>query len=167
MAEDLADAEHQTALTERALQTPLGDLAAFLGYTAKTPALKPVFTALCEDLLTQQHLNNLAAAMTEEPLDALVAGLRADVSQDLSRAVFAEVDGERWRAARSIEPTPQLSAFVAFQRMASELGRPELAQAPARRIVAASTAADWQRTGIGLHHLSHVVRLALDAPADR
>ena len=166
LAETLADAKHRAALTERASRTVLHLLVSFLGYAEATPKLKPVFTALCEDLSKQQQLESLAASMAEQPLDGAVAVLRADVSQDLWRAVFAEVDAERWRAARSIEPAPKPYAFVAFQRIASELRRPELAQAPARRIVVASSAADWQQPAIGLHHLSHVVRLAMDAPAD-
>jgi hypothetical protein len=42
----------RAALTERASQTPLGNLARFLGHTAKTPALKPVSATLCEDLFS-------------------------------------------------------------------------------------------------------------------
>ena len=50
-----------------------------------------------------------------------------------------------------------------FQNAANSKGRPELASAPAQVLLCGSPPAVWHRPGIGLHHLSHVLRCAISA----
>lgn len=159
----LASTANRDRLTERALQTPLGDLANFLGYAARTKELKPVFVALVEELAKPEKHRYLAAAMERQPLEAAVSILRSDVADDLWAAVVADIDTERWEESRHIESAPKLDAFVAFQRVATQLGRPELSAAPALRLIRSSTPENWHQSTIGLHHLSHVLRCAHSA----
>ena len=167
LAEDLAQPENREPLTQRALQTPLGDLAAFLDYAARTEALKPVFTALAKDLAQPENRDHLARSCEVEPLDKVVTVLRSRAASGLWEAVFAHVDAERWGDARRKEQRPNPEAFVAFLHIAAERGQPALAEAPALRLVLGSTQEEWHRPGIALHHFSHVLRLARGAsPAD-
>ncbi len=167
LVEDLALPENCKVLTKQALETPLGDLASFLGYAAKTPELKSVFTALVEDLAQPGNLCFLTKEMERQPLHAVVSVLRSDVASDLWATVFADINAANWLVTRHMEEMPNLNAFVAFQSIATQKGRPELAEAPALRLIDSSTPVDWHQPGIGLHHLSHVLRFARGAaPGD-
>jgi hypothetical protein len=59
-------------------------------------------------------------------------------------------------------PLPNINAMVSFENAVSKLGRWEIAQAPARKIVLDCTSSDWQRQSstIGLHHLAAILRSA-------
>ena len=167
LAGDLAQSENRKALADRALKTPLDSLANFLGYAAKTTELKPVFTALAEDLARPENRRHLTTALEGQPLDAVVSVMKSDVASDLWTAVFANVDAAGWEEARRAEELPQINAFVAFQRIATQKGRPELAEAPALRVVLGSTRDHWHQPVIALHHLAHVLRLARAATPDQ
>ena len=56
------------------MRTPLRDnLTTFLGYTAQTPALKPVFTALAEDLADEKHRTALTERALQTPICTFLA----------------------------------------------------------------------------------------------
>jgi hypothetical protein len=131
--------------------------------TAKTETLKPVFQALVEELSTPRSVGNLATTLERQPIDAVVAVMRSEIAIDLWRTVFSSIDQGRWFESRSAESKPKPNAFVAFQRVAAEQNRSELARAPALRLVVESSPEDWHKSGVSLVHLSHVVRLAVDA----
>ena len=155
------------ALAERALQTPLDHLASFLGYAASATELEAVFKALADDLGRPKNRRHLTVALERQPLDAVVSILRAEDTSEFWDPIFGDIDTERWNKARHTEGTTKLNAFVAFQRIAAEKGRPELAEVPASRLVVGSTREHWHQPGIGLHHLSQVLRWARSAlPAD-
>jgi hypothetical protein len=96
-------------------------------------------------------------------MDATVSVMRSDTAPRLWRAVFAAIDLDVWNESMRKVDQHKLDAFVAFQRVAFERNRIELTHAPALALVERSTAAEWHQPGIGLHHLSHVVRLAVGA----
>jgi len=143
----------------------LGDLANFLGYAARTDELKPVFAYLVDELAKPVHRRLLAAAMEQQPLDALVSILRSDIANDLWGAVFTDIDIGHWEKVRRAESSPSLQAFGTFRLIAIQQGRPELLTAPVLRLVRDSTPEDWHQPAIGLHHLSYVLWAALEAPS--
>lgn len=168
LAEDLALPENREPLTMRALQAPLHLLANFLGYAARTPVLKPIFMALTEDLTLPENCRELTISMARQPMDNLIGILMSEIAGDLWNAVFAGIDAGDWDEARRAEEQPKLDAFVTFQRIAYERGRPGLSEAPALCIIRGSTREGWHQPGIGLHHLSHVLRLGRRAsPEDK
>jgi len=164
---DLALPVNRQTLAERALQTPLDGLANFLGYAARTTELKPVFTALTSDLSLPDRRHRITRSLETAPLDSVVAVLRLEDESGSWAAAFAIVDSVRWGDARRKEALPKIDPFVAFQRIAAKLGRPELCEIPALRLAVESSPEEWHRPGIGLHHFSHVLRLARGAsPAE-
>ncbi|MBV2094976.1 MAG: hypothetical protein KUF80_08825 [Candidatus Thiodiazotropha sp. (ex Codakia orbicularis)] len=160
LAEDLAAEKNRERLAERALETPLEHLANFVGYTARTPKLKLVYSTLTEELAKPANRSILAAVLEQQPLEKVVSALSSDAAPDFWIAVFTAIDIGRWAQARRAEATPKVSPFVSFQRMATHMGRPEFSEAPAQRLIVGSTPEEWHQPGIGLHHLSHVIRLA-------
>lgn len=163
LAADLAAPENRGRLAERALETPLDSLASFLGYAARTDKLRPIFKALPESLRSAQNLRKLSSVMARSPLDAIVSVMRSDNATELWLAAFSEIDLEIWNQSMRGAANQKLDAFVAFQRIAFEKNRIELTHAPALALVERSMAAAWHQSTIGLRHLSHVVRLAVDA----
>jgi hypothetical protein len=157
LADDLARPENRKPLLERALQTQLGNLAAFLSYAAKTVQLEQIFKALADDLARPENRRELATAMARLPLDALVGILTSETLADLWNSIFVEVDAIDFGKAMHIGGNLRMGAFVPFQRIAHQQGRPELAEAIARRLISESTRDDWAQPGIALHHLSHVL----------
>jgi hypothetical protein len=159
LAAHLAKEENRRQLVKHALETPLDALGNFLGYAANTKELEGVYNVLAVELANPDNRRVLAAAMETQPLDAVVSFLSSEVFHDLCVAI-ADIDLERWARARRAEVTPKLDAFVSFQRIVEQNGRPELSEAPAQRLIVSSTPMDWHQPAIGLHHLSHVLRLA-------
>jgi len=164
LAGELARPENRKPLLKQALKTQLGDLAAFLGYAAKTTQLKPIFKALAEDLARPENRRELATDMARLPLDALVGILTSETLTDLWDSIFTEVDATGWDKTRLLGENLGLNAFVAFQHIAYQRGRPEFAEAIAVRLIEERTWDEWHQPGIGLHHLSHVLRNARGAP---
>jgi hypothetical protein len=151
-------------LSEQALLTPLDQLATFLDCAAKSDELKSVLADLTKNLAEAENCSCLGKSMCRQPLDAVVSALISDSAPDLWDAVLASINITEWANSRRLEQNPKLDAYVAFNRIALQRNRSELSQAPARRIVSASTPEDWHRPGIGLHHLSHILRMARVTP---
>ena len=157
LAEDLAKKENWQRLLDRALDTQLDHLAYFLGYASKE--LKDVHSALIQELTKSDHRRILVAALEKQPLEKVMSFLSSESACDLEVSI-TDLDLERWDEARSTDATPNLDAFVSFRRMAEQNGRPELSAVPAMRLIVGAISMDWHRPGIGMHHLSHVLRSA-------
>ena len=95
----------------------------------------------------------------------LVSVLSPEVTSKLWDSVFADVDSDSWTRSRANDSATNLNAFVTFQGIAVQKGRPELAQAPALSLVLHSTRKHWHQPVIVLRHLSHVLRCARGASA--
>jgi len=160
LADDLARPENLRTLVEGALVTPLDHLQSFLTFAADNIKLRPAFKDLINELSVSARRGQLVRRFENASLDKLVSVLRSEVTSELWDSVFVAVDFDAWNRTRGNDSTTNLDAFVAFQRIAAQKGRPELSQAPALSLVLHSTREDWHRPGIGLHHLSHVLRWA-------
>lgn len=161
----LAVKKNRSSLIDVALKTRLSDLASFLRY-AKT-ALPPIYSILIAYFSSKVGRKTLAGKMLDEGEDAIVSVLTEDDAEAIWREAFLEVDLQEWRRSRTSGPPPKIDAFVKFQYAAFELGKIEFANSPADRIVKDSQQSDWNRPGIGLQHLSHVLRLATGATEDQ
>lgn len=150
-------------VVEIAHSTPLSGLSSFLVYAENTEKLKPLFKDLVTELGKPEHRRRLAKRIEVEPIGDLVGVLSADNASDLWKLAFLDVDAEQWQRNRlpGYEVTP--NSFVVFQRCVAAVGRPDLTAAPALNILRKSRPAQWHRKGIGLHHLSHVLRCATSA----
>jgi hypothetical protein len=158
LAKDLADPMHRPALVERALVTPLHFLTNFLEYTAETEPFTFVFNALVEYLAKPANRRQLVMRMERERLSAMLGALRSNVARSLWVGVFNDIDAESWAKARRAEITAAtVSAFSPFLRLATQYGRPELAEAPARRLVAVPEPSEWHIPNVSLSHLYHVL----------
>ncbi|MGH8609820.1 MAG: hypothetical protein ACREX9_21155 [Gammaproteobacteria bacterium] len=129
LADDLARPEKLGPLVDRALLTPLSDLQSFLIFAADSTKLRPVFKSLIDGLSVSATRRQLARRFENARLDSIVAVLSAEVTSELWDSVFADVDADAWARSRANDSETKLDAFVTFQRLVGEKGRPELAGA--------------------------------------
>ena len=161
----LSDPENFPGLVDAALHTPLADLATFLRYAEKS--LGEVFKYLEEHFSSEVGIETIAEAMVDEKISSLVSVLRAGVCNTAFKEAFSRIELEKWEEQRAIETSPTIDSFVAFQRIAYEGDKAELSIRPALKILEKSTQAEWNTNSLGLHHLSHVLRLASEASAEQ
>jgi hypothetical protein len=160
---ELGKRENRSGLVERALVTPLATLQVFLGYAERTDELKAVFDALCAELERSENRSRLIGRLATTKLGQLASILSMDTAQDLWNAVLLDVDRIEWTLIRLRIGEDDIDAFIAFQRLVTAKGLPDLASAPALALIRRSDPTVWHRPGIGLHHLSHVLRCAAGA----
>ncbi len=165
LADHLARPENLGPLADRALQTPLDQLQTFLIFAADSTKLRPVLKDLIDQLSVSATRRQLARRFEDAGLDELVSVLSPEVTSKLWDSVFADVDSDSWTRSRANDSATNLNAFVTFQGIAVQKGRPELAQAPALSLVLHSTRKHWHQPVIVLRHLSHVLRCARGASA--
>ena len=73
LASALAESDNLKALTGRALDTPLGDLASFMKYAEQTKALRKVFADLASALAESDNLKALTGRALDGPLGHLTS----------------------------------------------------------------------------------------------
>ena len=158
LSKELADTKNQPRLVETALRMPIDQLARFLRFAKSSlPTINSFLTA---NFSSKVGRLALAEKMRDAAEDKIASTLPEDGAVDIWQKAFNEIDLQEWRDSRKYGPPPSIDAFVKFQRVVSNLGKAEFASAPADRMVLNSSQSDWQRSGIGLHHLSHVLRLS-------
>ncbi len=157
MSTELWTGKNRVRVIEIALQARVSALAGFLRTAER--ALQPLHSGLRGYLSSVEGRRVLAGKLMDEGEDELVSVLTGD-SADIFREAFLQIDLLQWDKRRTNGAPQKLDAFVKFQKVLSGLGRAEFAAVPAGRIVKYSTTSDWHRPGIGLHHVSHVLRLA-------
>jgi hypothetical protein len=149
----LAQPEHLATLTQTALRTPLNDLATFLDHAeAKLPA---VSKSLNSKLAEAESINIIAKTACRERLSNLLKFLR---SAGVAREVVAAIDRDEWDQLRLADKSKRPHFFPSLATEFRRLGRPELAEAPARELITTAEPEHWQVPGIGLRHLSQVMR---------
>ena len=132
----------------------MGDLASFLEYAErKLPSLSKILT---DRLGGQRLLILLQELACRAPLDSLLKFLQTVA---IAPAVVLAIDRDEWDKSRSVDNSEQPSYFPALSGVLRRLGKPELAEAPARALISAAKPQHWHVSGLGLHHLSHVMRL--------
>ena len=156
----LAELGTREILIRQALATPLDSLKTFLEYAAQAKALKPTFIMLLSELKKPENSKILAKRFVTAPLDQLVAIQKAEPTAELWQTVIGAVDAAEWRQDRLLEVAPKVEPFISFQKYAVAFGKSELAAAPALNMVRRPSRQVWHTSGIGLHHLSHVLRCA-------
>lgn len=161
----LAAEENLIRLTEIALRTPLDHLASFLRNSARL--LPPVDASLRVYFSSEAGRKALAVRMLDAPEDKIASVLTEGDAADVWRQAFLEIDLQDWRNSRKNGPPPRIDAFVNLQGALFRLGRAEFASAPADLIIVSSSHSDWNQAGLGLHHLSHVLRLATKVTEDQ
>lgn len=150
----LAKPENLDTLAKTALHTPLNALAAFLEYAEYN--LNAIAAEINGRLLQPAATALLAQAMCRSPLDGLVKFL---TTGEAAQSAFNNIDREVWDRSRLSEPPLQPSAFSHLASLSKQLGRPELAEAPACRLIKAAVAESWHAPGIVFHHVSNALRL--------
>jgi len=78
-------------------------------------------------------------------------------NKGIAPAVVAGIDREKWERYRFAYRPEQPTFFPNFANQLRRLGRPELAETPARVLINAAEPAHWHVHTIGLYHLSQVV----------
>jgi len=168
LSTELTAEKNRPRLLEIALQTPLDHLATFLRYAGAEKTLRPVYSRLIIYFSTEVGKKALAGKIRDGGEDAIVSVLTEDDTGAIWREAFLEIDLQEWRDSRKNGPPPKIEAFVGFQKAASSLGKIEFANSPADRIVTDSSQSDWNKPVLlGLHHLSHVLRLATGVTEDQ
>lgn len=162
---ELAAEKNRPRLIESALRAPIHFLASFLGYAEK--ALPSVNSSLNVYFSSEVGRKALAGKIRDGVEDQIVSVLTDGDATDIWLKAFLELDLQEWRSSRKNGPPPKIDAFVKFQKTVSSFGMTKFANSPADRIVTDSSQADWHRSGIGLHHLSHVLRLAMETSEDQ
>ncbi len=150
----LVQPEQLSALNQAALRTPLDHLATFLNYAeVKLPL---VFTELQQSLAESQSINILAQTACRAGFTQLLGFLR---STDIAFEVLAAIDREEWDRVRLTPESVLPDFFHSLSKELQRLGKPELAEAPARALIHSAVPQHWHTHVIMLLHLSQVLRL--------
>jgi hypothetical protein len=129
-------------------------LASFLEYAGrKLPNLSKTMNS---KLVEPWAVNTIASTACQSPLDGFLKFLR---TASIAAAVVAAIDRDEWDRSRLASNSEQPDYFSKLTGMFKQLGRPELAEAPACALINTAEPQDWHAPGIGLNHLSHVMRL--------
>ena len=155
---------------------PLRDnLTTFLGYTAQTPALKPVFTALAEDLADEKHRTALTERALQTDLHFLASFLGYAEKTPALKPVFTALaedlaDAEHRTALteRALQtPLPvtwRPSSATRRRRRGAEAGVHGVGQGPGRRR-SIGTALTERALQTDLHFLASFLGYAEKTPA--
>jgi hypothetical protein len=161
----LADPENFPDLVDAALHSPLGALTNFLGYAEES--LNEVFLRLKFHFSTEEGIEATSGLMMGATIDELVSTLRGRVLTEVFQEAFLLIKLKGWEELRGNSAPPKIDAFVAFQKIAYESDKSDLLNCIALNIVENSTRSEWDQLVLGLHHLSHVIRLAIGASTEQ
>ena len=132
----------------------MDSLASFLEYAdRKLPTLSKT---LNDRLAEPTAINTIARVACRAPLDSLLKFLQ---TATVGPAVVSAIDGDEWDRFRLASGSEQPDYFPSLAGVFRRLGRPEMAEAPACALISVGEPQHWYVPGIGLHHLSHVMRL--------
>ena len=148
----LAQPENLKALRDAALRTPLDQLASFLIYAERK--LPIIVKTLNKTLAEAEAVNTIARVACQSPLTGLLKFLRTAA---FAAAVVAAIDQDEWDSSRLTIKSDQPNYFHALAKALQSLGRPELAEAPARALIIAAEPELWQTSVIGTHQLTRVM----------
>ena len=158
---ELAQPQNLSTLTQAALCTPLAQLAFFVNYTKRK--LPAVSESLNSKLAEAGSIRILATTACREPLDHFLKFVRsAGVAPD----VVAAIDQNEWDQSRLADRTEQPHFVHGLSKELQRMGRPELAEAPARALINAAEPQHWHVPEIGLTQLSQVLRLGKKAGSE-
>jgi hypothetical protein len=140
------------AALEVALRGSLQELATLLQYVH---GRHPARYEQAVKTLTGEGLPALARRACVEPLQQVRTLFRHEA---VAKPMVAAIDLQAWEVVRLSEEAMQLDFIGGLARELSGLGRPELAEAPARAFIHAR---DPQRFvhALGINQLSHILRL--------
>ncbi|HYP00123.1 MAG TPA: hypothetical protein VER76_08030 [Pyrinomonadaceae bacterium] len=161
LAAEFQRPEGIAALCEMALRAPLDQLASLLGFTEqKLPMLGQ---ALTEKLTDPVMIKLLAETACRTPLSNLLGFLQ---TVTFAPTVVFAIDQDQWIKSRQEGRSEQPYYFPAIAKVFQRIGRPELSEAPAISLIKDANQQHWRGPGIGLHHLSYVMRLGRAAEAE-
>ena len=163
LTSELGKAPNLEPLTKSALLTPLQDLQIFLEYAEKAKKLKRVFDAVGAELAKKENVARLIEQFCRTTTGNVLRILSSDTCSDLWAKVLLGVDQAKWDHIQMHIALADPQAFVSFQAIVSAKGRPELAATPAHASIRFLSRQPWDRTEIGIHHVSHLIRCAPDA----
>ena len=129
-------------------------MASFLEYAERKFSI--LSKTLNDRLAEPKAVNTIAGVACRAPLDSLLKFLR---TATVASAVVSAIDRGEWDRSRLAISSEQPDYFSALARIFRRLGRPELGEAPARALISAAESQHWHVPGIGLNHLSNVMRL--------
>lgn len=155
---ELSLVDRRPILVEKAIQTPLDHLVGFLNFARSELPL--VHSAIEGFFFTTSGKTILSQKIIGASEDKIHSCLVQGEATTIWKKALNEICLTEWTNSRRSGLPPVVDAFFRFQKVVSSFGKPEFAYAPADRIVTESPKSDWERIGIGLHHLSHVIRLS-------
>ena len=165
LKKDLDEPSKLARFVNPTLQTPIVMMLAFL--RCAQVHLPNVFLSLASHLSSDEGKLALSEKMSVEAIDALVSALRGDILTAAFEQALSKIDLSAWEISRAKAAAPKIDAFVAFQKIAYEHDRADLLSCVALRIVEKSTYAQWNSHNLGLHHFSHIIRLANNATVEQ
>jgi hypothetical protein len=151
---ELAKPENLATLTQTALHSPLHLLVTFLDYAERN--LLGLGQSLVAILVEEKSIRILARTACQEPLNNLLRFFR---TAKIAPMVVAAIDRDEWDRSRFANRAEQPYFFHGLAKELQRLGRPELAETPARMLINTPDVEDWHAPGIGLTQLSQVMRL--------
>ena len=161
VASALAEPANLDTVARVALHSQLDQLAPFL--EAVHSGSPEASQALQAELEKSDAVQALACAACEAPLSSLLNFLRSAATARLSEKVVNAINRDLWEKQRLRMKSEQPSFFPDLCIELTKLGRPELAEAPACALIHASDVGHWHSPNIGLHHLSHLLRMGRGA----
>jgi hypothetical protein len=156
----LEKSENHKILFEKILCTPLEHLAFFLKYVDKN--LSPLSKILDKWLIEPGTIDSLAKISCKSPLDHLLNFLNF-LDESLSSKIVLSINKETWDRCRLSGKSEQPTYFHSIAEKFQALKRLELAHAPAHVLIRAAEPQHWHAPGIGLQHISQVMRLVQGA----
>ena len=161
----LSDAGNLPSLVNALLNTPLDHNLRFLRF-AKTK-LKCTFLKLEDHFSNNAMIEIISERMLDATIKEIASALKATVFEEIFSEAFKLIELPDWEQHRKNSAAPEIDAFVAFQQVAFNSEKTELTYCIALNILENSTRTEWDKTGLGLHHLTHVIRLASAASIEQ
>jgi hypothetical protein len=154
----LSRPKNHDSLLRSVLNAPLESISRFLDFTGDERNLVRVYNIVDTEIWKPANFANLVQLFETAPLDKISGCLGAVHGNDIWESVLLSVDMVRWEALRMRDIDIKIDAYQGFQKHCLDRGRNDLLKHPTIRLIETSTDDDWNQPGIGLKHLSTVIR---------
>lgn len=150
----ITDPRELSSLSATASHTSLAGIRHFFNYANdKLPGLSQ---NLAIQLSEPDLVKRLAEAAYQSPLNDLLFFLRGT---PLAKELVSAIEQDSWMRAISLNQTILPDMLPSLAHIFEQLGRPELAEAPACVLLSNPEPYLWNRQGIGLRNVTYALRL--------
>jgi transcriptional regulator with XRE-family HTH domain len=159
----LGESDSLAVLADKAVTSSFDFVMGFLNFAATEPRLVKVRSYLIDRLQEPRMVKVLAARACRETWTSLLSLFSVP---GLSDKIVLAIQKDAWDSARAAERAVRPDFFASLAIRLRNLGRPELAQVPARVVMREANSQHWTTHTVHVRHLSHLLSLASPTSKD-